>query len=82
MEKFSYRWTLKNAHFSKDKGKVMSCFSCGGGSTMGYKLAGFDVIAANEIDPRMMNIYKANHHPKYAFECDIRNLLSEIRRGG
>lgn len=65
--KFPYKWTLANANFSKDKGKVFSCFSCGGGSTMGYKLAGFDVIGCNEIDPKMMEAYKANHNPKYAY---------------
>ena len=65
--RFPYRWTLKGANFTKDKGKVFSCFSCGGGSTMGYKLAGFDVIGCNEIDPKMMEAYKANHNPKYAF---------------
>lgn len=63
----SFRWTLKDANFSKDKGKVFSCFACGGGSTMGYKLAGFDVIGCNEIDKRMMAIYTENHNPKYAF---------------
>lgn len=65
--KFPYKWTLADANFTKDKGKVFSCFACGGGSTMGYKLAGFDVIGCNEIDPRMMEAYKANHNPKYAF---------------
>jgi DNA (cytosine-5)-methyltransferase 1 len=65
--KFPYNWTLKDAIFTKDKGKVFSCFACGGGSTMGYKLAGFDVIGCNEIDPKMMEIYKANHNPKYSF---------------
>ena len=65
--RFSYRWTLKDANFTKDKGKVFSCFACGGGSTMGYKLAGFDVIGCNEIDPKMIEAYKANHNPKYAF---------------
>ncbi|HPH22224.1 MAG TPA: DNA cytosine methyltransferase [Haliscomenobacter sp.] len=65
--KFPYRWTLANAIFTKDKGKVFSCFACGGGSTMGYKLAGFDVIGCNEIDPKMMDAYKANHSPKFAF---------------
>lgn len=78
--KYSYRWKLKETNFTKDKGKVMSCFACGGGSTMGYKLAGYDVIAANEIDPRMMKIYRSNHHPKYSFLCDIRDLKRKIQK--
>lgn len=65
--KFPYKWTLKDAKFTKDKGTVFSCFACGGGSTMGYKLAGFDVIGCNEIDPKMMDAYVANHKPKYSF---------------
>jgi DNA (cytosine-5)-methyltransferase 1 len=65
--KFPYRWTLKDAVFTKDKGKVFSCFSCGGGSTMGYKLAGYDVIGCNEIDHRMMYAYCQNHDPKFPF---------------
>lgn len=65
--KFSYEWRLKDAVFTKDKGKVFSCFACGGGSTMGYKLAGFDVLGCNEIDPRMMAAYRKNHNPKYSF---------------
>ena len=64
---FPYRWNLKDAVFTKDKGKVFSCFACGGGSTMGYKLAGFDVLGCNEIDPKMIEAYKANHNPKYAY---------------
>jgi DNA (cytosine-5)-methyltransferase 1 len=67
MPLFSYSWTLKSIVFKKNKGKVFSCFSCGGGSSLGYKLAGFDVIGCNEIDPRMMQVYKENHNPKYAF---------------
>jgi DNA (cytosine-5)-methyltransferase 1 len=65
--KFPYRWTLADAVFTKDKGKVFSCFACGGGSSMGYKLAGFDVIGCNEIDPKMMAAYRANHNPKYSY---------------
>ena len=64
---FPYKWTLKDAVFTKDKGKVFSCFACGGGSTMGYKLAGFDVLGCNEIDPKMIEAYKVNHNPKYAY---------------
>ena len=75
--KFDYRWNLSEANFTKDKGKVFSCFACGGGSTMGYKLAGYDVIGCNEIDPRINKCYVTNHHPKYNFLCDIRELGKE-----
>ena len=63
----NYNWTLKDANFTKDKGKVFSCFACGGGSTMGYKLAGFDVIGHNDIDPKMVEVYKENHKPKFSY---------------
>ena len=64
---FPYEWTLKDANFTKDKGNVFSCFACGGGSTMGYKLAGFDVLGCNEIDPKMIEAYITNHNIKYAY---------------
>jgi DNA (cytosine-5)-methyltransferase 1 len=64
---FPYKWTLKDAVFTKDKGKVFSCFACGGGSTMGYKLAGFDVIGHNDIDKKMIEVYQENHKPKFSF---------------
>ena len=65
--KYKYEWNLKDAVFTKDKGKVFSCFACGGGSTMGYKLSGFDVLGCNEIDPKMIEAYRKNHKPKYSF---------------
>lgn len=65
--KFPYNWNLKYAKFTKDKGTVFSCFACGGGSTMGYKLAGFDVIGHNDIDKKMIEVYKENHKPKFSF---------------
>ncbi|WP_417365548.1 DNA cytosine methyltransferase [Flavobacterium beibuense] len=64
---FNYRWNLKDALFKKNKGKVFSCFACGGGSSLGYKLAGFDVIGMNEIDQRMADLYIKNHNPKYSY---------------
>ena len=79
--RFNYRWTLKDAGFTKDKGKVFSCFACGGGSTMGYKLAGFDVIGCNEIDPRMNEVYVANHHPRHNYLMDIRDLVKLAKEG-
>ncbi len=65
--KFDYHWTLKDATFTKDKGAVFSCFACGGGSSMGYKLAGFDVVGCNEIDHRMMYAYCQNNNPRFPF---------------
>jgi len=68
--KFPYNWTLANGYPAKGiedhKSKVFSCFCGGGGSTMGYKLAGYDVIGCNEIDQKMMMAYQMNHQPKYA----------------
>jgi DNA (cytosine-5)-methyltransferase 1 len=70
-------WTLKDAHMPKDAGSVFSCFSCAGGSTMGYKLAGFDVIGCNEIDPKVFAVYNKNHKPKFPFVCSIRDMLDK-----
>ena len=41
---------------------------------MGYKLAGFDVIGANDIDPEMAWHYKTNHNPKHYYLEDIRKF--------
>ena len=58
-------WSLKDLKKVKKNGyKVLSTFACGGGSTMGYKLAGYEVIGAVEIDKRMAEIYLENHEPK------------------
>lgn len=69
--RFNYNWKLSETKFTKDKGKVFSCFACGGGSSFGYKLAGFDVIGHNDIDKKMIEVYKANHNPKYSFHESI-----------
>ena len=76
--RFPWKWNLTDlAHVEKNGLKVFSCFSCGGGSSMGYKLAGYELIGNCEIDPRVMEVYKTNHHPKYSFLCDIRDLLTK-----
>ncbi len=66
--KLNYKWTMKDNYPTDKNGlKVFSCFACGGGSTMGYKLAGFEVIGCNEIDPKMNKVYVANHNPKFNY---------------
>lgn len=70
-----WKWTMANDYPKEKNGlKVFSCFACGGGSTMGYKLAGCDVIGCNEIDPKMNKVYVENHHPKYNYLMDIRDF--------
>ena len=73
--RFSWRWSLGDlANVKKNGLKVFSCFCCGGGSSLGYKLAGYDVIGCCEIDPAMMEVYKANNHPRYSYLMDIRDF--------
>ena len=74
--KKSTDWKWSFADYPKEKNglKVFSCFACGGGSTMGYKLAGCDVIGCCEIDPKMNEIYVKNHNPKYNYLMDIREF--------
>lgn len=43
-----------------ERPNVVTTFSSGGGSTMGYKLAGFHVDGAVDIDPEMMGVYSQN----------------------
>lgn len=65
---FTYKWKMSDLEkVTKNELKVFSCFACGGGSTMGYKMSGYDVLGCNEIDPEMIQVYKNNHNPKYAF---------------
>lgn len=76
IHKFPWKWYLKDlAKIPKNGLTVFSCFSCGGGSSMGYKLAGYDVIGNVEIDPRVNEVYKANHHPRYSYLMDVRKFL-------
>ena len=73
--KFTYKWNLKDLEKVKPNGMtVFSCFAGGGGSSQGYKMAGYDVIGCNEIDPRQMEIYKHNLNPKYSYLEDIRTF--------
>lgn len=74
-----WKWSFKD--YPRPNGlKVFSLFACGGGSTMGYKLAGCEVLGCVEIDTKMIEIYKLNHHPKYPYCMDIRefNKLEDL----
>lgn len=76
--RFPYLWRLADGYPAKGIEhhgcKVFGTFVCGGGSTMGYKLAGYDHIGGVELDPTIAEIYKRNHHPKHFYTMDIRDF--------
>ena len=71
--RFDWNWNLKNIKQDKNI-NVFTVFSCGGGSSMGYKRAGFNVIGNVEIDPEINKIYVENLHPKLNFNMDVREF--------
>ena len=74
-----WRWRLEDLKTDKPV-KVFSTFSCGGGSTMGYKKAGFRVLGNVELDPAINAMYVKNHHPQYNYCMDLRdfNRIEEL----
>lgn len=74
---FPWKWRLADLDEVPKNGlKVFSTFSCGGGSTMGYKLAGYELVGNCEIDPDMNKVYNANHHPRHTYLMDIRDFTA------
>lgn len=72
-----HAWHLSDLATVPQNGiKVMSTFACGGGSSMGYKRAGCQIVAANDIDPEMAWHYKRNLNPPLYYLCPIRDLLT------
>lgn len=68
-----WKWSFSD-YPCKNGLTCFSTFACGGGSTMGYKLCGVDVIGCLEIDKRMNDVYKLNHNPKLNYLMDIRDF--------
>jgi DNA (cytosine-5)-methyltransferase 1 len=79
MHLFPYKWNLKDGYpakgITKNDYNVFGTFICGGGSTMGYKLAGFNHLGGVEIDPKIAKVYQLNHKPKHLFLEDIREFV-------
>ena len=74
MKNSKYDWKRKELYPKPNGLKVFGTFVCGGDSTMGYKLAGFEHLGGVEIDPRMAEIYTKNHNPKHFYLEDIRDF--------
>jgi DNA (cytosine-5)-methyltransferase 1 len=72
---FPLEWNLSdNLIVPKNDMKVFGTFVCGGGSTMGYKLAGFEHLGGVEFTEHYSKIYIENHKPKYFYLEDIREF--------
>ena len=73
---FPYRWNIADGYPSKGivthGSKVFGTFICGGGSSMGYKLAGYDHLGGVEIDTAVAETYRANLHPIHLYIEDLR----------
>lgn len=70
-----WKWWLKDLDSVDKNGlKVFSTFACGGGSSMGYKLAGCEMVGCLEIDKRMNEVYVKNLNPKHNYLMDIRDF--------
>lgn len=78
VHKFPYRWRLADGYPAKGidahGSTVFGTFICGGGSTMGYKLAGFHHLGGVEIDPKVAATYRHNHAPEFLFVEDLRKF--------
>ena len=57
--------------------KVVSSFSGCGGSCLGYRMAGYKVLWANEFIPAAQETYKANHPHSILDTRDIRKVQPE-----
>src|SRR5699024_4268379 len=56
---------------------VVSTFSGAGGSCLGYRMAGYKVVYANEFIPEAQKTYKMNHPKSYLDTRDIRNVTAD-----
>lgn len=54
--------------------RAIDLFSGCGGLTQGLKAAGFNILAAIEIDPRAADVYSANHPEVLSLVADIRTV--------
>lgn len=59
---------------------AVDVFAGGGGLTVGLKRAGFQVVAAVEIEAHAFATYKANHPEVQAFRQDVRSIRGERLR--
>lgn len=81
---FPYNWYLSDGYPSpgieKSNYTEFGSFSCGGGSTMGAKMAGFISLGGVEIDPKVAAVYVENHKPKHMFVEGVMEFKDRVKK--
>ncbi|MCU7814300.1 MAG: DNA cytosine methyltransferase [Candidatus Thiodiazotropha sp. (ex Rostrolucina anterorostrata)] len=60
--------------------KAISLFSGAGGMDVGFRKAGFQIIAANEMDKHACDTFRANHPDTVLYEGDIDEIKHELSK--
>ena len=60
--------------------KVVSLFAGAGGMDIGAINAGFNIVAASEIDTHACNTYRENHPNTVLIEGDINKHITEVTK--
>jgi len=60
--------------------KAISLFSGAGGMDVGFKDAGFQIVAANEMDKHACDTFRANHSDTALYEGDIDEIKDELSK--
>jgi DNA (cytosine-5)-methyltransferase 1 len=77
MESVKYNLDLVRSQSNKNLFNVVSLFAGGGGSSLGYRLAGGKVLAINEFIPAAQDAYRRNFPETHIFPGDIRQLTGK-----
>ena len=78
MKPFIYNLDYVREQSSKELFKVVSLFAGGGGSSLGYRLAGGKVLGINEFIPAAQDAYHKNFPDTYIFKQDVRELTGKM----
>ncbi len=76
----NYKYTLEDVKKSSSRElfKVVSLFAGGGGSSLGYRLAGGKVLGINEFIPAAQDAYHKNFPDTHIFKQDVRELTGQM----